>query len=78
MLDHAWAEIEHDLGYKARDTVPAAARRRLSRLAGLLEMADQEFVAIRRDLDEYAAALPAPSRRTRGPSRSIGSPSPSS
>jgi ppGpp synthetase/RelA/SpoT-type nucleotidyltranferase len=59
MLDHAWAEIEHDLGYKALEAVPAVVRRRLSRLAGLLEIADQEFVAIRRDLDDYAAALPA-------------------
>jgi ppGpp synthetase/RelA/SpoT-type nucleotidyltranferase len=58
VLEHAWAEIEHDLGYKAREATPAAARRRLLRLAGLLELADQEFVAIRRELDEYAAALP--------------------
>jgi putative GTP pyrophosphokinase len=58
VLDHAWAEIEHDLGYKSRDTVPAAARRRLTRLAGLLELADQEFLAIRRELDDYAKALP--------------------
>jgi putative GTP pyrophosphokinase len=59
MLEHAWAEIEHDLGYKARDTVPAAVRRRLQRVAGLLELADEEFVAIREDLDDYAARLPA-------------------
>jgi ppGpp synthetase/RelA/SpoT-type nucleotidyltranferase len=58
ILEHAWAEIEHDLGYKSRDAVPVAARRRLSRLAGLLELADQEFVAIRRELHDYAASLP--------------------
>lgn len=58
VLDHAWAEIEHDLGYKAADAVPADVRRRLHRLAGLLELADQEFVAIRRDLDDYARSLP--------------------
>jgi putative GTP pyrophosphokinase len=58
MLEHAWAEIEHDLGYKSRDAVPDAVRRRLNRLAGLLELVDQEFVAIRRELTDYAAALP--------------------
>lgn len=59
VLEHAWAEIEHDLGYKASEEVPAAVRRRLSRLAGLLELADQEFGAIRRDLEGYARSLPA-------------------
>lgn len=59
VLEHAWAEIEHDLGYKSRDAVPAAMRRRLHRLAGLLELADQEFLAIRENLERYAAALPA-------------------
>lgn len=59
LLEHAWAEIEHDLGYKSRDTMPAPVRRRLHRLAGLLELADQEFVAIRTELSDYAAKLPA-------------------
>lgn len=58
VLEHAWAEIEHDLGYKATDEIPLAVRRRLSRLAGLLELADQEFGAIRADLETYARALP--------------------
>lgn len=50
VLQHAWAEVEHDLGYKTEDTVPDAIRRRFSRVASLLELADQEFVSIRRDL----------------------------
>jgi ppGpp synthetase/RelA/SpoT-type nucleotidyltranferase len=59
VLEHAWAEIEHDLGYKTVDTVPATLRRRLNRLAGILELADQEFVAIRNGLEAYARELPA-------------------
>ncbi|MEU4417328.1 GTP pyrophosphokinase [Nocardia salmonicida] len=50
ILQHAWAEIEHDLGYKANDTLPQEMRRRFSRLAGLLEIADDEFVSIRQSL----------------------------
>lgn len=50
VLQHAWAQVEHDLGYKADDAVPEAIRRRFSRVAALLEIADQEFVSIRREL----------------------------
>lgn len=56
-LQHAWAEVEHDLGYKATDAVPEQIRRRLSRVAGLLEIADQEFVSIRQDLRRYQEAV---------------------
>jgi hypothetical protein len=55
-LQHAWAEVEHDLGYKANDVVPEMIRRRFSRIASLLEIADQEFVSIRHDLRQYQAA----------------------
>ena len=58
-LQHAWAEIEHDLGYKAEDRIPVAARRRFSRVASLLELADSEFVAVREDLERYRLSLPA-------------------
>lgn len=61
VLQHAWAEVEHDLGYKVDDAMPEAIRRRFSRVAGLLEIADQEFVSIRRELatsrDEARATL---------------------
>ncbi len=53
ILQHAWAEIEHDLGYKFPEAIPQPVRRRFSRLAGLLELADEEFVALRRLMEEY-------------------------
>ena len=57
ILQHAWAEIEHDIGYKASDTTPENIKRRFTRIAGLLELADEEFVSIRRDLKQYAEAV---------------------
>jgi putative GTP pyrophosphokinase len=53
ILQNAWAEIEHDLGYKSKNTVPRQIRRRFSRLAGLLELADDEFNALRKELIAY-------------------------
>jgi putative GTP pyrophosphokinase len=58
ILQHAWAEIEHDLGYKTREAVPRDIRRRFSRIAGLLEIADQEFQSIRDELNEYERSVP--------------------
>jgi putative GTP pyrophosphokinase len=57
ILQHAWAEIEHDLGYKSRDGIPRTVRRRFSRLAGLLELADQEFRTIREELTSYTSEV---------------------
>lgn len=53
ILQHTWAEIEHDLGYKNPDVIPRKVRRSFSRLAGLLELADIEFSRIRDSLMDY-------------------------
>ena len=57
ILQHAWAEIEHDLGYKSKHAIPRKARRTFSRLSGLLELADQEFDGVLQSLRDYAGAI---------------------
>jgi putative GTP pyrophosphokinase len=53
ILQHAWAEIEHDLGYKSEAAVPRDIRRQFSRLAGTLELIDDAFVDIRDKIGQY-------------------------
>ncbi len=43
ILQHAWAEMEHDIQYKSTLEIPALFQRRFIALAGLLEIADREF-----------------------------------
>ena len=53
ILQHAWAEIEHDLGYKNNIETPRDIRRNFYRIAGLLEMADKEFIDTREQIIHY-------------------------
>lgn len=54
VLQHAWAEIEHDRSYKFSGELPSAIRRRLNLLAGVLELADREFGLLAHEVDEYS------------------------
>lgn len=56
-LQHVWAEIEHDLGYKSDFGVPRDIRREFSRVAGLLEIADERFSAIRDSVEKYSTEI---------------------
>lgn len=53
ILQHSWAEIEHDLGYKGEFEIPSTAKRTFYRVAALLEQADIEFVKLKSTIEEY-------------------------
>ncbi|PWB93691.1 GTP pyrophosphokinase [Methylosinus sporium] len=60
ILQHAWAEIEHDIQYKSSKTIPTEIRRRFMALAGMLEIADREFQAIQnadQELESHAKSM---------------------
>lgn len=57
ILQHTWAEIEHDLGYKSKIEIPRKIQRDFFRLAGLLELADKEFMGIRNSLEAYRSSV---------------------
>ncbi len=46
VLQHAWASISHTLQYKTTHDIPKSLQRKLFRLAGLFELADEQFSEI--------------------------------
>ncbi len=55
LLQHAWAEIEHDRNYKFSGVLPDEIKRRFYLVAGVLEMMDREFDRLSKDIDAYVA-----------------------
>lgn len=59
LLQHAWANMDHDTGYKSGVEIPKRYMRNMSRLAGMLELVDDEFSKIRIELTDYRRRVQA-------------------
>ena len=52
-LQHVWANMYHDIGYKSDVEIPVEYQRNMTRLAGMLELADEQFSRIRKEINGY-------------------------
>lgn len=52
ILEHAWAEIEHEVVYKSGIKFPPQFERRFAAIAGTLELIEKEFLALREERDK--------------------------
>jgi len=57
VLQHAWASISHALQYKNENEVPIPFRRKLLRLSGIMELADEQFSELREEKIKLGKAL---------------------
>ncbi len=57
LLEHTWAEIEHDRNYKFHGVLPEEIRRKLNLLSGVLEVVDDNFNNLSKEIDKYAKSI---------------------
>ena len=58
-LQHVWATLNHDSGYKSGVEIPREYIRDINRLAGMLELADEQFCRIRNSITDYRRRIQA-------------------
>ena len=63
ILQHAWAEIEHDRNYKYSGTLPTEIQRNLNLLSGTLELVDNEFERISQSIERYSDDVSAQTKK---------------
>lgn len=56
VLEHAWAEIQHEVVYKAAINFPPQIKREFAAIAGGLEILDREFLRLRKQYEESIEA----------------------
>ena len=52
-LQHVWATLDHDTGYKSGVEIPHEYLRNMNRLAGILELVDEQFSQMRSEINDY-------------------------
>lgn len=52
-MQHVWSTLDHDTGYKGDVKIPREYMRQFNRLAGMLELIDEEFSRLRNTLTDY-------------------------
>lgn len=57
VLQHAWAEFSHELGYKNPNNVPSEFLRSINRISALLELGDTEFERLRNESKKYVRKI---------------------
>jgi putative GTP pyrophosphokinase len=56
ILSHAWSEMEHEW-YDLREAYPEEVKRKFSQLAALLQLAESQFVDIRKSRTQYEQSV---------------------